>query len=384
MNIMIRIILVIVIALSTNLYGQNIIDCLQNDEISTPCRALIDQAILDRSFPITTGEKAFFVYRGIADKVQLVGDHTSWRYEENEGSFRKVAPDLFIIESVFPEDTRIDYKFVVNGKDWILDPANTKTVMGGLGPNSELTMPEFDFPEIINPRSGIPVGSLDTFLLESHIMDRTYEVIVYKPSGYIEETNKTWPSVYFQDGSDYLNLCGAKTILDNLINDGGIPPVIGVFVSPTDRDSEYAFGDRNAYASFFAYEMVTIIEDSYNVGIQPDARVVLGTSFGANISARIAHEYPEVFGKCGLHSPAFWPLNAETNRRLINDDIRNVRYAFVWGTYEKGLDQMAQQCSQTLIDKGYTVYAKSYPDGHSWGLWRRTLKEMLEFLIEDQ
>jgi enterochelin esterase family protein len=34
-----------------------------------------------------------------------------------------------------------------------------------------------------------------------------------------------------------------------------------------------------------------------------------------------------------------------------------------------------------LIEMGYTTYWKELPEGHSWGLWRATLDEMLEFFF---
>jgi enterochelin esterase family protein len=35
----------------------------------------------------------------------------------------------------------------------------------------------------------------------------------------------------------------------------------------------------------------------------------------------------------------------------------------------------------TLISKGYTVWTKEFPEGHSWGLWRANLMNMIHWFF---
>ncbi|MCI0693235.1 T9SS type A sorting domain-containing protein [candidate division KSB1 bacterium] len=51
------------------------------------------------------------------------------------------ATNFWYLGKNFEPEARLDYKFVLNGSTWILDPHHNKTVLGGFGPNSELAMP---------------------------------------------------------------------------------------------------------------------------------------------------------------------------------------------------------------------------------------------------
>jgi enterochelin esterase family protein len=106
----------------------------------------------------------------------------------------------------------------------------------------------------------------------------------------------------------------------------------------------------------------------------------MGPSLGANISGLIAYEHPEIFGNCGLHSPAFWVNDFEVSRWYTDSIPKDVRLYWVAGTYEDlGIDW--QTFSDSLDKKGYIFDGNIYHEGHSWGLWRATCDEMLTFFF---
>ncbi|MDZ7371072.1 MAG: hypothetical protein ONB12_07880, partial [candidate division KSB1 bacterium] len=98
-----------------------------------------------------------FVYRGAAESVSLAGDWNGWQPHK-----MTLDPALSIWYAVFtfPANARLDYKFVLNETDWILDPANPSICRGGFGDNSELVMPRYKRAEETIPRSDIPTGTL--------------------------------------------------------------------------------------------------------------------------------------------------------------------------------------------------------------------------------
>ena len=91
-------------------------------------------------------------------------------------------------------------------------------------------------------------------------VDTNYQLSIYFPPGYDSLTRTTYPSVYFQDGSEYISLGSAVNVLDNLLDSSKIQPVIGVFVTPNNRNEEYAGSLRNQYRLFFVNELVPFIE----------------------------------------------------------------------------------------------------------------------------
>jgi hypothetical protein len=56
----------------------------------------------------------------------------------------------------------------------------------------------------------------------------------------------------------------------------------------------------------------------------------------------------------------------------------NIPMASVWGAYEGGLTDLWRILEDSMTYYGaLNKYFKEYPEGHSWGLWRATLDEML-------
>jgi enterochelin esterase family protein len=109
-------------------------------------------------------------------------------------------------------------------------------------------------------------------------------------------------------------------------------------------------------------------------------RLIIGDSYGANISAVISHNYPEIFGNCGLQSGAFDPNNSEALRLLTSGETKNIKYSSLWGSYEWVYINM-RQLRDYLKVQGYQIDWGEYPEGHSWGLWRANLDKMLIYIF---
>ena len=92
--------------------------------------------------------------------------------------------------------------------------------------------------------------------------------------GYIILLN--YPAVYFQDGAEYISLGSAVNVLDNLIDSAKIDKIVGVFVTPNNRNNEYAGTIRNQYRLFFVNELVPLIDSLYSTYNDPAKRLVLG------------------------------------------------------------------------------------------------------------
>jgi enterochelin esterase family protein len=272
----------------------------------------------------------------------------------------------------------LDYKFVLNGNNWILDPENPNTVLGGFGPNSELAMPEYVQPWEINFNPNIQHGTIQNKSIFSTHLNATHQLKIYLPAGYNDA--QTYPTVYFQDGFEYVDLASTKNVIDNLIDSNKIDPVVAVFVKPNNRNEEYAFSKRNQYRLFFVEELVPFIDSVYNTIQDPNQRLVLGDSYGGNISALISYNHSNVFGLCGLHSGALQPNNYEAYNLIVNGEKKDIKWNSVWGTYE-GLYQNMRNLRDSLISKGYEIKWLELPEGHSWGLWRATIDYMLEYFF---
>src|SRR3970282_1406521 len=95
--------------------------------------------------PFIEENTANFIYLGNFSSVSVAGDFNGWN--QNADALSKlVGTRLWYKTKTFELNARLDYKFVRNGNDWILDPENPNTCTGGFGPNSELSMPEYVQP----------------------------------------------------------------------------------------------------------------------------------------------------------------------------------------------------------------------------------------------
>ena len=84
--------------------------------------------------------------------------------------------------SRIPRDSRTDYKIVLDGSQWMLDPANPHLQSDGTGDNNVLTMPDFKVTDFTERREGVPTGTLTDWIpFESKVMGTTVDTRVYPP-----------------------------------------------------------------------------------------------------------------------------------------------------------------------------------------------------------
>lgn len=333
-----------------------------------------------QGIPFIEDSTANFIYQGNPSSVSVPGDFNGW--SASAWPMTKLSETNFWYRSEnFELDARLDYKFFIvnnSGSFWILDPENPNTCQGGFGPNSELSMPLYVQPWEINYNPSIQHGTVISKTIFSSIVGTNYQLNIYLPPGYDSLSSTTYPTVYFQDGSEYISLGKAVNVIDNLLDSSKIQPVIAVFVKPNNRNEEYAGSLRNQYRLFFINELVPYIDANYNTKVEPKERLVLGDSFGGNISALISYNHPEVFGLCGLHSGAFWPNNYEAYNLIINGPVKDIDWCAIWGTYESLYTNM-RDFRDYLLGANYQLNWLERPEGHSWGLWRASIDRMLEF-----
>lgn len=346
-----------------------------------------------RGFPYIeeNSTDVIFMYRG-KDSVRVVGDFTSW-------SFRipmKRLPDsdIWYVKLSFEPDARLDYKFYSESHGMFLDPLNPRTSEGGFGKNSELVMPAYIHAPEAEQQKNVHKGTLTTISAPSEILGYDRVITVYVPDRY-DQTKRRYPVVYFNDGGDYLRYARATIILDNLIFDKQIEPIIGVFISPPaepDRNRRTEYGLSRAYEKFLATELVPLIDKLYRSEPTAKRRLLVGASFGALSALSTALNYPDVFGNVGSHS-AYASFRNDTITSLFQQATTlPLRIYQTVGTYERNISNdlpagetdflKANRSLRTLLErKGYPLRYREYRDGHSTAQWRNDLPQMLRWFF---
>lgn len=357
---------------------QNFISRVNSIASTTDKNAAIDSFLVfarSEGIPFIENTTANFIYRGAASSVAVASDFNGWSATINP-LIKLSGTNFFYFSKNFEPNARLDYKFVLNNSNWILDPENRNQIMGGYGPNSELAMPDYVQPWEVKYKPSIKHGTVVSKSIYSSYAASNYQLQIYLPPNY-DSLSSGYPTVYFQDGFEYISLASAINVIDNLIDSNKIQPLIAVFVKPNNRNEEYADSKRNQYRLFFVNELVPFIDSTYNTIINPTQRLVIGDSYGGNISALISYNHADVFGNCGIHSGAFQPNNFEAFNLIVNGQAKNIKFVSVWGTYESLFSNM-RSFKDSCINKGYQFYWKEFPEGHSWGLWRATIDYILE------
>jgi enterochelin esterase family protein len=234
-------------------------------------------------------------------------------------------------------EARIDYKFILNETNWILDPRNPRTCTGGFGPNSELAMPEYVDPPEILCYANIPQGTKFDTTFTSTVLGNSRSIPVYMPPGYNPQSSERYGVVLFHDGGEYVSLGNAMNILDYLLSEKRIQPVIAVFVPPVERNDEYAFNKTSQYEFFILDELMPYVDSKYKTKTESNQRAMVGPSFGGLITTQIYHNRPDAFGLAAPYSPSYWAKNMEVYNSVLNGEKKDIKWYIDWGTYEPSI-----------------------------------------------
>ncbi len=326
--------------------------------------------------PVSIYSQANFFFKGNARKVQICGDFNDWSLDSAH-DMNPVEYGYWHLALPFDPKAQLEYKLVIDGKEWILDPLNAEKGRGGFGENSVLRMPEFSPPEELetNPQE-VGFRKFD-FMQGSSFLDTALKVHVLIPQRNGSDIPGILPSVYFQDGEDYLELGQFEKAVGNLVETGKIEPFVGIFITPFNRTELYAGKLTPKYAAFLAEELLPHIKERYpNIDSSAQRRVIFGCSYGGNVSAYTAQKYQRDFPNCAMQSPAFLANDYEVFDSFRDSEFPGLRLSYVWGTYEF-LHSDIKKFSRMAEKKGISQIFRSYPEGHNWIFWAGTYDDLL-------
>lgn len=329
--------------------------------------------------------RTLFAFRSPAARVFLAGDMNGWSTSSHPLE-RLEGTNLHVLELELPDGARLDYKFVVEGTEWTLDPWNPRTMRGGFGPNSELRTPAYIPLKEVEPAPGTARGVYEELTVESRALGGPRRAVVWLPSTFAAEKEPV-PTLYLLDGLDYREFGKALAVAGNLIASGKLPPLLIVLVPPVDRRNEY---ERNtAFERFLADELVPTVEARWRVRKDPAGRGVMGVSLGAFAALSVTARHPGVFGRCGAQSTG----NAvDANFDALLADLARLpagaaRFHLDVGTFESNLHGAdlvaASRRLRAVLARRQAVQYREVPEGHSWGSWRARLAEAWTFFWGD-
>jgi len=183
-----------------------------------------------------------------------------------------------------------------------------------------------------------------------------------------------------------------RTVLDNLFHRHDVAEMLVAFLHPGERLVEYA--DHPGHARFLAEELTARLERDWPLLAGPDARGIMGASFGAVASLAAAARHPGRFGRLLLLSgsfaftdigpsrrgPAFEPVVDFVNAFRQQPIRVSDRLFLSCGTYES-LIYENRSMVPLFQSTGMEVRYVEARDGHNWENWRDRLREGLSWLF---
>ncbi|WP_179213388.1 alpha/beta hydrolase [Ekhidna lutea] len=327
-------------------------------------------------FPIIEGAQVVFLTKSDNGQPYLQADFNGFlnpRYTENKsiGLMKPIeGTSWYYYRKELVPDAVINYLYE-DESGVSVDSLNSNTRTNFGTEVSFLSLGETQ--EVIPSTPEEQRGKLATIEIESEFQNHTRTVHIYTPFNY--ESTEELPSVYFHDGSFFIGDMQVPEMLDYLISNQLIQPVVAVFDNPVIRGKEYR-GD-SAYIGYIEQELVPYITKNYKVSKAKDDRAVIGFSRGGMSAFYLAY-FTTTFSKLGALSPAIHPTPVDDFMSQLNQSTSSPQQAFITGAiydhlWYKDAVSLYEKLKQNEVEVQYIENSQ----GHNIPSWQTQLDDML-------
>ena len=209
----------------------------------------------------------------------------------------KTAAERAVVEGVPQGKVK---QFTIDSKETkLFNPGIARNVFGKVDPN--------------NPK---------TLVVDTHNIDYKRQITVYVPAQYVAGTDA--PFMICHDGPGGRPNMTLPHILDNLIAQKRVPPIVAIMVANGGGDAQgHERGKEydtmsGAYADYIEAEVLPRVEKNCDIKLtkDPDGRATMGNSSGGSAALIMAWYRPELYHRVLTTSGTFvnqqWPFNPET------------------------------------------------------------------------
>jgi enterochelin esterase-like enzyme len=213
-------------------------------------------------------------------------------------------------------------------------------------------------------------------LVRSEILDGERYVYVYRPP---DLGAGPYPLLVALDGVEYVEELEAPRILDGLVAEGRLPPVVALFVDSVSADlRERELGRNRDFVSFLADELVPWARSHLQAAADPALTTIGGSSDGARGAAFAGLTRPDVFGNVLALSGAFDGLEGDVEA-VGGTPPRFYLYA---GLLEpEDIVSSTRRLRDALGERDVPLDYRERPAAHTYEAWREPLAEGLLALL---
>ena len=353
-----------------------------------------------------------FLWRGDQEtrNVVVIGGLAGWDDFKEQQMTRLLESDVWYRTYRGDRTLRTTYRLSVNDSfeplteenwlersaSWRHDPLNPRTFLfpkDEEDPNdresivSALELPGAPPQLYIAPRAGVPAGMLEMHRLRSALLENERRVWIYTPPGYRSEGEPYGLFVVF-DGLAYIELVPTPVILDNLLAEEKIPPLVAVLIDSLPQEvRSRELPCHQPFVNFLTTELLPWVRERYHVTTDPARTIVGGSSYGGLAATFAALRVPDVFGNVLSQSGSFWwkPEGAREHEWLTQQYVLSPKLPLHFyldvglredgPTPDNGPTQVVvnRHMRNVLQAKGYPVQYVEFMGGHDYICWRGTL-----------
>ncbi len=365
---------------------------------------LIEPSHTQNGFVLVT-----FIWQGSPDarNVRLLSGPQFMSHYKSEFS-RLAGTDIWYLANEMPEGLRMAYKLSERSADHTSSSTGGEKRWTGSDPlnlrHSEYdpTLPPsgtYDFSIFETPnappepwlrrRFGIQAGALETVEIPSGVLGANRKVQIYRPKQMASGESRM-RSIYLFDGASYSGDMHVADVLDNLIDERRIEPIIAILVSsPSGRDRDTELQCDPIFAKFVTAELVPWVQAHYPVSRDPRKTTIGGFSLGGLAASYIAGTHPAIFGNVLAQSPSLWwqpkDVTLQDSAPWITRECPELgkppmRIYVSVGRDEPTIIEKARVFRDTLRARGCDIQLNEISGQHDPINWRLTLPDGLIFL----
>lgn len=239
----------------------------------------------------------------------------------------------------------------------------------------------------------VPHGTIHTQWYKSGTLGTERRMQVYTPPGYSKSHGK-YPVLYLlhgwgDDDSTWVSTGKANCILDNLIAEGKVKPMIVVMPYAHTFDPRGPKSDQKwdqfiqDFRNELFHDVIPLVETTYRVKKDSESRAICGVSMGGWQAVEIGVGKPDRFAWVGTFSGV---EEADGFTKLLPADMKqlNNQLKLFWIGCGK-LDSLYprnKDLSSLASTKGMNCVWRDSDGGHSWAEWRDYLPEFLPCLFK--
>ncbi|MES2656387.1 MAG: alpha/beta hydrolase-fold protein [Bacteroidota bacterium] len=312
----------------------------------------------------------------VNDTLYLAGNFNNWNAKSNPHAFTKNGNTytLTIANSTTPAEykiTRGSWATVEGDKNGNFIPNRTMNISV---PNSTQTITVEGWEDLKTGGGNNSTAAANVKILNNAFwipqLNTGRKVWIYLPKDYETNTQKKYPVMYMHDGQncfDKLTAFAGEWGVDETLNAKQNNGDYGCIVVAIDNggasrldeyspyvNKQYGGGKGNQYVDFIVNTLKPYIDSAYRTLNDQPNTAIAGSSMGGLISMYAMVKYPNVFGKAGVFSPAFWFSDSLYSYIATQSKTTNQKIYFVCGLTEgSNMAKWQDSMSSLLQSKGY-------------------------------